>query len=136
MLQHCACALLVREDRILLAKRARHRRRYPGVWDVIGGHQEPGESIEEALLREVEEEVGVTPVRFAPLGAIDEPNPEINDPHVYHMFQVMEWRGGEPRHACDEHSEIGWFSLAEALELDLALGEYREFFRRLLAQPP
>ncbi len=125
---------MVRNGRILLAKRAQNRRRYPGVWDVIGGHQEPGESIEEALVREVEEEVAVTPGRFTAVGAIDEPNPEINDPHVYHMFEVTEWRGGEPRHASDEHSEIGWFTLAEALALDLALAVYRGFFRRALAE--
>ncbi|MDP6707989.1 MAG: NUDIX hydrolase [Alphaproteobacteria bacterium] len=124
---------MVRDGLVLLARRSGHRRRYPGVWDVIGGHLEAGESIEETLVREVEEEVGVTPNRFSALGEIDEPNPEINDPHVYHLFTVHDWSGGEPRLASDEHTEIGWFSLAEAVALDLALPEYRDYFRRVLA---
>jgi 8-oxo-dGTP diphosphatase len=29
----------------------------PNKWDIVGGHVEPGESLEQALLREVEEEI-------------------------------------------------------------------------------
>jgi 8-oxo-dGTP pyrophosphatase MutT (NUDIX family) len=127
---HCACAILRRGDRAVLVKRAPTRLRYPGVWDLVGGHLEPGESVEEALLREAEEEVGVRPFRFRKLGAIVEPRPEVNGPHLYHVFDVTMWLGGEPRLANREHTALGWFSLAEAERLDLALDAYRDHLRQ------
>ncbi|WP_408055654.1 NUDIX hydrolase [Streptomyces apricus] len=39
-------------------KRGPHRRLYPGAWDVLGGHVEPGETLLEALAREIHEESG------------------------------------------------------------------------------
>ena len=132
-MKDCACGLLVARDRVLLGRRTASRRIYPNVWDVIGGHVEPGETPEQALVREVEEEVGVTPTAFARLTTLAEPNPETNGARAYHMYEISDWRGGAPRLRGDEHSEIGWFALDEALCLDLALAAYRDLFRRLLA---
>jgi len=129
----CACGLLIANDRILLGRRTADRRIYPNVWDVIGGHLEPGETLEQALIREVEEEVGVTPTAFTRLTTIAEPNPDINGERAYHMYDVRDWRGGAPRRRGDEHTEIAWFTLDEALALDLAIAAYRDLFRQILA---
>jgi 8-oxo-dGTP pyrophosphatase MutT (NUDIX family) len=56
-----AQGILVLEDRILLARHARPGRRY---WVLPGGHREPGETLAEALARELEEEAGVRPRRI------------------------------------------------------------------------
>jgi 8-oxo-dGTP pyrophosphatase MutT (NUDIX family) len=68
-------AVLIRdEDRrdasplVLLGRREAGRAFYPGVWDVLGGHLEPGETSEQALARELREEVGVTPTAWRYLG--------------------------------------------------------------------
>ena len=42
---------------------------WPGVWDIVGGHIEPGESTADALVREVGEETGWAVVRIGPLVA-------------------------------------------------------------------
>jgi len=127
----CACAILVRDGRILLAKRSPHRTVYPDVWDVVGGKREPGEDIEAALIRETQEEVDVTPRAFRKLATLTEPQPEAHGQRTYHIYLVTAWDGPGPRMLGDEHSEIRWMTIEEALSLDLALSEYRDVFEQL-----
>jgi 8-oxo-dGTP diphosphatase len=61
-------ALLVRDGGVLLTRRSQHRAAYGGLWSFPGGHVEPGETLTEALVREVQEEVGLTPTRFSFVG--------------------------------------------------------------------
>ncbi|WP_306204889.1 NUDIX domain-containing protein [Actinoplanes sp. RD1] len=53
-------AALVLDDagRIFFQLRSPQRKLFPNSWDVVGGHLEPGETVEEALAREIEEETG------------------------------------------------------------------------------
>jgi 8-oxo-dGTP diphosphatase len=123
--------MVVRDGRVLLGKRAAGRALYPGVWDVFGGHQEAGESIAETLVRELEEEIDLTPLDFVELGVLDEPKPETNGARAYHIFAVTDWRGPGPTMLGDEHSEIAWFTIEAALALDLALAGYKPFLAGL-----
>ncbi|MGC5053900.1 NUDIX domain-containing protein [Micromonospora sp. DT48] len=55
----CAGALIVAPDgHLFFQRRSPHRRLFPNCWDIVGGHLEPGESVQEALYREVTEETG------------------------------------------------------------------------------
>ena len=45
-------------NRVLIARRADSKQFQPGMFECIGGHLEPGESIEDGLRREVFEEIG------------------------------------------------------------------------------
>jgi mutator protein MutT len=51
---------LIRNDqqRVYVQRRTADRRLLPGTWDIVGGHLEEGETPEQALAREVEEETG------------------------------------------------------------------------------
>lgn len=42
-----------------LARDLKCRDRYPGVWDIFGGHIEDKETTYEALCREMREELGI-----------------------------------------------------------------------------
>lgn len=58
MRKHCGVyAVIVKNESILLVKKTRGP--YIGLWDLPGGRIEPGESDEDALVREVKEETGI-----------------------------------------------------------------------------
>lgn len=63
MAHHIVAAVTVLADRILLGKRTPNREFFPNVWDVFGGHIEPDEERDQTLIRELKEELGITPTR-------------------------------------------------------------------------
>ena len=113
--------------KILLGKRSKHRTSYPNVWDMIGGHCENAEIPKQTLVRELQEEIGVTPIQFEHIKTLFDSN---ND-HTYYVFVVTDWKGEPESLQPEEHSTIGWFSINEALKLELALLVYRELFTSL-----
>ncbi|WP_413498447.1 nucleoside triphosphatase NudI [Buttiauxella gaviniae] len=53
------CPIIENNGEVLLCKMADDRGVFPGQWALSGGGMEPGEQMEEALLREIREELGV-----------------------------------------------------------------------------
>ncbi len=61
------CLVTDRSGRLLLQLRSPHKDVQPGKWDTsVGGHVDPGETIEEALRRELREELGLDPEGCVP----------------------------------------------------------------------
>ena len=111
-------ALLVNGERkVLLGLRAAWKTAWPGHWDTIGGRVEIGETLEAALVREVQEEVGVTPTEFRWMECLEERHPELYGNAVHHVFEVVGWEGGDPSNICAEHVEIRWFEVEELQHL-------------------
>lgn len=107
-------ALFIRPDgKVLLGLRAPSKRSWADHWDTIGGHVEDGESLDDALIREVQEETGVTPTEFRLIAAVNERQPELYGDALHHIYAVTSWQGGEPANICDEHTELKWFSIDE-----------------------
>ena len=135
--QVCVGAVLIlTQDRrvdgpplVLLGKRDPKRAFYPGVWDVLGGHLEPGETAEQALVRELQEEAGVTPTAWRPLGEFREALPGGDGSIVLHLYCVTAWTGVPGNRSTQEHSEISWFAVEDACRLPLAHPAYRNMLR-------
>jgi 8-oxo-dGTP diphosphatase len=88
-----------------------------GLWSVPGGRIEPGETDEEAVIREVREETGLAVTCGPLLGAVDRPGLagaviEIRD---YYAFVTA----GEVA-AGDDAADARWVTPAEAATLDAA----------------
>jgi len=119
-----------KNGRFLLQHRADTVKRWPGYWSSFGGGIEPGENAEEALHREIREELGYavrTPqfVFFQPI--------EQGGKHIF----IEEW-GGTERHRLDTKESIDhrWFTLKEARTIKIiphdleALEKITEFLQR------
>ena len=79
-----------RECRFLLTSRPPGKV-YAGYWEFPGGKFEPGETVEQALARELQEELGIR------IGAVHPWQQEVFDyPHArvrLHFCKVYEWQG-------------------------------------------
>ena len=131
-MRECVAALIVKNKKILLGQRSSERFFYPGVWDVFGGHVEPQESYQQALLRELPEELGIIPTAWTQIEILPEPDPARHGEGQYIFFLVTAWNGTPFNRQLHEHTRIQWFSLDQVGRLDLAHPSYVELFMRLL----
>lgn len=97
------------EGRALLGRRARPPR--ADGWDVLGGFIEPGESPEQALYRELLEEIGVECTVGRYLGGFVDTYGEEGEDGDATLNIAYECRIGEgaPR-AADDVAELRWFA--------------------------
>lgn len=123
--------LLLSRGRVLMALRSPSRRSYPGTWSFPGGHVERGETLEDALVRELSEEIGVTALSWSLIRSFDDLTTHPSHPVRFHAFVVDEWRG-DPANLGTEHAQLCWVSLADAAVMEgLTFPVYRELFAAL-----
>jgi NAD+ diphosphatase len=99
-------AVIVRIERgeELLLARSPHFA--PGVYSTIAGFVEPGESLEETVVREVREEVGVEVRNVRYFGSQPWPFP-----NSLMIGFVADWAAGEIRPQEGEIEDAGWFTV-------------------------
>lgn len=110
------------EGRLVLVRQYRHPVGQT-LWEVPAGLLEKGESPEEAIRREIEEEVGRRTGELERLALIH-PTPGFCD-EVLHLFRATRLEETPTRHDDDEVLEVRWFTLDEAQRM-LRAGEVRD----------
>ncbi len=99
-----ACALVDSDKKVLIAQRPEGKA-MAGLWELPGGKLEPGETPEQAIVRELSEELGIVtePASFAPLSFTS---------HAYGNFHLLmpvfvcrKWNGLPQPHA---HAALEW----------------------------
>lgn len=111
-------------DRYLVCQRPAHKR-HGGLWEFPGGKLEAGESLLEAAIRELDEELGVV------VTGVEEPLFEIADPgSVFVIEFVPTTIVGTPE--CLEHAALAWARLEELPAMELAPSD-RRFVEWMLA---
>ena len=86
-----AVGALIRSDGHVLVMQRKPGTPYAGRWEFPGGKFEAGEDAASALARELEEELGITPIRQRPLMRIRHDYPERKV--RLHCLKVDAWRG-------------------------------------------
>jgi NAD+ diphosphatase len=116
--------LVIDGDRALLGRQAQ----WPtGRYSALAGFVEPGESLEEAVAREVREEAGVqvADVRYRS----SQPWPF---PTSLMLGFTARWAGGEAAVRDDELEDVGWFTRAAIVDGDVLLPPPTAIARRLI----
>jgi 8-oxo-dGTP diphosphatase len=99
-------------ERILLIKR--RTRPFRGYWALPGGRVDPGETVEETVMREVKEETGLDVEIVSKIGEYHEQG--IQDGVEYNYYPacfLVKVVGGEIKKQESEIEEIKLFSLSE-----------------------
>ncbi len=99
-----ACALLDADNRVLIAQRPPGKA-MAGLWEFPGGKVEPGETPEDAVIREIAEElsVKVTKSCLAPLTFASFDYPEFH--LLMPLYVCRRWEGTP---VAREHSALKW----------------------------
>ncbi|PZA11194.1 8-oxo-dGTP diphosphatase MutT [Rhodopseudomonas palustris] len=99
-----AVALIDADNRVLIAQRPKHKQ-LGGLWEFPGGKLDPGERPEAALIRELDEELGIT-VKEACLAPLTFASHAYEDFHLLMpLYVCRRWEGlVMPR----EGQELAW----------------------------
>ncbi|MFC0240183.1 8-oxo-dGTP diphosphatase MutT [Rhodopseudomonas telluris] len=99
-----AVALIDADNRVLIAQRPKHKQ-LGGLWEFPGGKLDPGERPEAALIRELDEELGIT-VKEACLAPLTFASHAYEDFHLLMpLYVCRRWEGQVmPR----EGQELAW----------------------------
>jgi 8-oxo-dGTP diphosphatase len=98
-------ALIEENGKVLLVKRKKSKKAFPGFWGLPTGKVKAGETLEEAVRRETKEETGleVEPVEIYHI------TQEFHDNHHHLVFAFkIKIKGGKPI-AKSDVSEAKWF---------------------------
>jgi 8-oxo-dGTP diphosphatase len=108
-----AAAVMLRADgrEFLLAQRPEGKV-YAGYWEFPGGKVEPGETVRQALVRELQEELGITVTACSPWLTR-----QFTYPHAtvrLNFWRVTAWDGEIGITAPLEHSAVDWLACGDA----------------------
>ena len=117
-------ALIWDGSRFLICQRPAHKARGL-LWEFVGGKVEPGESKEDALIRECREELAVTISAGEVFMEVDHDYPDLNVHLTLFNAAIIE---GTPKML--EHNDIQWIKVDEIPQYEFCPAD-KEILRRL-----
>ncbi|MCI0393739.1 MAG: NAD(+) diphosphatase, partial [Chloroflexi bacterium] len=117
-----------KEDAVLLARSHRHP---PGRYSVLAGFVEPGETLEEAVAREIREEVGIEVRDIRYFGSQPWPFP-----NSLMIAFTCHYAGGEIVLDETEMADAGWFTVGNLPRVPSPLSISRHLIDWFVAKYP
>ncbi len=131
-------AIIVKEGKYLITRRALSKKRFPGKWTVPGGRMETSDYLklpkdtefywynvlERTLKRETKEEVGLEIANIEYVTSLARVH-EDGSPSLV-ISCMADWVSGEVKLQPEETDQFAWASLKEAKSYDLLDGIYDE----------
>jgi mutator protein MutT len=108
--------VIINDGKILITQRSFERPHAPGEWEILTGRVDQGESFEEALNREIMEEVGLKIEVLQPFNTFHFFRGPEKVEHLGVSF-VCRYKGGEVKLDKTEQINYKWATPEEALEL-------------------
>lgn len=123
-------AVLRRDNRVLLGHRSPRRASFPNLWDLPGGHVEPGEHAADSLRRELLEElgIGVPSLPDVPTLVVSDDTFDVD----LAIWFLDEWEGEPVNAAPEEHDEIAWCTATDWSTRPLAHPAYLHLLEEAL----
>lgn len=115
--------VLDRQGRCLLLRRSQASKNNKGKWDLPGGKVDPGEDFDQALLREVVEETGLTILLEGVAGSAESELPAKRVASIILEGSVL---SGDVR-LSSEHDDFSWVDLSDIRTVDVC-NQFRPFF--------
>jgi 8-oxo-dGTP diphosphatase len=119
-------AVIEWNGKFLLGKRSTTKKSAPGYWCPVSGRIEDGETEQEAVTREVMEEVGLSVTPVEKLCDFD-----TRDGSARIHWWLMRILAGEATLKNDEHTELTWVTVDEMASLQPIFEEDVSVFKRV-----
>ena len=113
-------------DQVLLHQRSLESRGQPGKWENAGGEIDEGETPDQAIIREIKEELGVEFI----IDKVIYDDVFDSGEDKWHVFIYGGSIKGTPRVMIPEETiDVKWFKLAELKDVDLATYTHADFVK-------
>ena len=104
-------AVFIKDRKILLEKRRKDEDNYADCWALPGGHVEKGENPEDALVREMKEELAIIVRDFEFLETFEDIDPTSKEEFEHNAFLCRTWL--DHIATTTEQERLKWFNLDE-----------------------
>lgn len=115
-------AAIVQDGRLLLVRRLREPE--AGCWGLPGGKVDWLEPVEQAVRREIEEELAIRLAALTLLCVVDQIDPARGEHWLAPVYLVDAFEGAVRNVEPEKHSDIGWFAL-DSLPEPLTVATHR-----------
>jgi mutator protein MutT len=114
-------AIFNKEGKLLVTLRGEKAKNERGKWEIPGGSVEFGETFEQAIKREIKEELGIEIEVLELLGICDHIIPDEHQHWVSPTYICKITKGVPKIHEPEKCAAVGWFTSEEAEKLPLSI---------------